>query len=293
MKPQHTAQILGHVPGADRGGPLSSALSFLEVHPQNYVCAGGPPHRALSALAEHFPLSFHSVGLSLGRAQGLDADELDQLAALVERYRPAQVSDHLAWCSGPDERFPDLLPLPMTVRALETVAGEVGRVQDRLKQPILVENPSRMLAFQDDAFDEAEFLNALSRRTGCGILLDINNIEVSALNLGLSPWDYVERIDLSRVGEIHMAGHALEHHESGPLAIDDHGSNPTELGWCLFEDVIARAGPIATLIEWDTDVPPFETLEALAARAADVLSKHQQGDQKRGDQKRGAHHVAA
>lgn len=274
LKPQHYSDVLA----ADRGGPIS----FVEVHADNYFHAGGPAHRWLSAVAERYPMSFHSVGLSLGRAQGLDADALDALATLVERYQPALVSDHLAWCSTQNERVPDLLPLPLTPAVLDHVAEQVDRVQDRLRRPILVENPSRMLAFAQDCLDEAEFLNALAHRTGCGILLDVNNIEVSAINLGLSPWDYLEAIDPVLVGEVHIAGHASEAHAGGPMAIDDHGSAPSELSWSLLEAFVAHAGPRPVLLEWDTDVPSFATLQALAARAATMLPSRQE-----------RHHVAA
>lgn len=264
LKPQHYAALLA----TDRGGPIS----FVEVHPQNYVHAGGPAHRWLAAVAADFPLSFHSVGLSLGRAQGLDGAELEALAALVDRYRPALVSDHLAWCSTPGEQFPDLLPLPMTGAVLDHVAGQVARVQDRLRRPILVENPSRMLAFAGDEMDEPAFLNALARRAGCGLLLDLNNVAVSAINLGLSAWDYLDAIDPVLVGEVHIAGHTVERHDSGPLAIDDHGSPPSDLVWQMLDAFLAKAGPRPVLIEWDSEVPDLGVLEALAARAAARLA---------------------
>lgn len=263
LKPQHYGSLLA----ASRGG----AISFVEVHPQNYFMAGGPAHRWLEAVAAEYPLSFHSVGLSLGGANGLDAHELEALAMLVDRYQPALVSDHLAWCATPDERFPDLLPLPMTPAVLTHVADQVSRVQDRLRRPMLVENPSRMLAFADDAMDEPDFLNQLARRTGCGILLDLNNVLVSATNLGLSAWDYLDAIDPVLVGEVHIAGHAVEAHGSGPLAIDDHGSPPSDQVWTMLAAFLAAAGPRPVLMEWDTDVPDFATLEALAARAAALL----------------------
>jgi uncharacterized protein (UPF0276 family) len=263
LKPQHYRDVLM----LERDGPIS----FLEVHPQNYFGAGGPPHRWLAAVAEQVPLSFHSVGLSLGQAGGLNVEELGALASLVDRYAPAQVSDHLAWCATGDARFPDLLPLPITLVVLGHVADQIDRVQERLQRQILVENPSRMLQFKEDQFLEAEFLNAIARRTGCGILLDLNNVEVSATNLGLSPWDYLDQIDVAHVGEIHMAGHALESHDGWPLAIDNHGSPPGELGWALLEQVLDRAGPRPVLIEWDTDVPEFAALLAQAARADALL----------------------
>ncbi len=273
LKPEHAADVLSLGRFAGRGSPLC----FLEVHPQNFFGDGGPPHRLLTECAAHFPLSFHSVGLSLGRAQGCDGAELDQLAALCDRYQPAEVSDHLAWCSTGDARFPDLLPLPLTETVLDHFAGEVSRVQDRLKRRILIENPSRMLAFAGDTMTEAAFLSALALTTGCGLLLDINNIVVSAINLGLSPHAILAATDPALVAEIHIAGHAIEAHESGPLAIDDHGSAVGELCWRLLDDFLQRAGPRPVLLERDSNVPPFAAvfaeLEQADARIASVSRK--------------------
>lgn len=260
LKPAHYRDILEPQSGA----PLPA---WVEVHPQNYFVDGGPPHRWLTAVAERLPLSFHSVGLSIGTAEGLDDDELEQLAALCARYQPASVSDHLSWSGNSTDRYPDLLPIPYTQAALDHVAAQVSRVQDRLKRPILIENPSRYLAFAHDEMDEVSFLHALCCRSGCGLLIDINNVEVSCTNLQTDPFATIDAIDPALVGEIHLAGHATEWHDGRPLLIDDHGSAVSELTWVLFDRFVARAGAKPVLIEWDTNVPAFDTLMAEAHRA--------------------------
>lgn len=275
LKSQHYADLLGSVSASAQcaSGQSLMAPGWVEVHPQNYFCAGGPPHRWLSAVAEHVPISFHSVGLSLGTASGCDKQELEQLATLCDRYRPASVSDHLSWSGTASNRYPDLLPLPYTDAALDHFAEQVSIVQDRLQRRILIENPSRYLAFVGDDMDETDFLHLLCDRTGCGILFDINNIEVSATNLGLDPFEMIDAIDPALVGEIHLAGHAREDHADGVLLIDDHGSPVTALTWTLFEHFISRSGPKPVLIEWDTDVPDFGVLMAEAGKAAERLNK--------------------
>lgn len=269
LKPQHYPPALEHVSASIP--PLHRAPFWFEVHPQNYFGAGGPPHRWLSAFAAAVPLSFHSVGLSLGSAEGVNLDELEQLAALCDRYAPAMVSDHLSWSGSASNRYPDLLPVPYTPAALDHFAAQVARVQDRLGRSILIENPSRYLAFAGDSMSEADFLHALCARSGCGLLLDINNIEVSATNLGLDPESMVDAIDPVLVGEVHLAGHALEEHPHGPLLIDDHGSPVTEATWRLLDRFVQRAGPRPVLIEWDTDVPDFSVLLGEAAKADAIM----------------------
>jgi len=269
LKPEHYPPALEAL-SASTFSPIQTP-GWFEVHPQNYFGAGGPPHRWLAAFAERAPLSFHSVGLSLGSGDGVDEEELERLAALCERYAPAMVSDHLSWSGSANNRFPDLLPVPYTREALDHFAVQVARVQDRLGRAILVENPSRYLAFAGDEMSEAEFLQALCARSGCGILLDINNIEVSATNLGLDPDDMVDAIEPAMVCELHLAGHAVEHHESGPLLIDDHGSPVTQTTWRLFERFVRRAGRRPVLVEWDTDIPAFDVLMAEAAKADAIM----------------------
>jgi uncharacterized protein len=266
LKPQHYEALL------DPYHP-SPPPKWVEVHPQNYFGDGGPPHRWLTAISEIYPMSFHSVGLSLGSADGLNAYDLDRLAILCDRYQPASVSDHLSFSGNAHNRFADLLPVPYTAASLDHFAGEIAKVQDRLKRPILIENPSRYLAYQGDEMDEVDFIHALLTQTGCGLLFDINNVEVSATNLGFSAIAYVDAIDPDWVGEIHLAGHAVEQHDSGPLLIDDHGSRVTQATWDLYRRFVERAGPRPTLIEWDTDVPELDMLMAEAGKAAAIMDE--------------------
>lgn len=274
LKPQHYAEVLESVSASIQSSTntASSRPGWVEVHPQNYFGAGGPPHRWLTAIAGQFPLSFHSVGLSLGSASGCDRQELVRLAALCDRYEPASVSDHLSWSGSASNRYPDLLPVPYTDAALDHFIVQVGIVQDRLKRRILIENPSRYLAYAGDDMDEVDFLHLLCERSGCGILLDINNIEVSATNLGFEPIAMVDSIDPALVGEVHLAGHAREEYPEGPLLIDDHGSPVSDITWALFARFVQRAGPRPVLIEWDTDVPSYKTLMGEAAKAELVMA---------------------
>jgi len=271
LKPQHYAQALEAVSASAPALPVRP--EWFEIHPQNYFGAGGPPHRWLSAFAQKVPLSFHSVGLSLGSSDGVNLEELERLAALCDRYAPAMVSDHLSWSGSASNRYPDLLPVPYTHEALDHFAVQVARAQDRLGRSILIENPSRYLAFVGDAMTEAEFLHALCARAGCRLLLDINNIEVSATNLGLDVDAMVDCIDPALVAEVHLAGHATEQHPDGALLIDDHGSAVSHETWRLFERFVRRAGLRPTLIEWDTDVPSFDVLLTEAAVGDAILRR--------------------
>jgi uncharacterized protein len=189
-------------------------------------------------------------------------------------YDPASISDHLSFSGSASDRFADLLPIPYTQSSLNHFAEQVTRVQDRLKRQILLENPSRFLAFQGDEMDEVEFIATLIARTGCGLLFDINNVEVSATNLGYDATTYIDAINPDWVGEIHLAGHAVEEHASGVLLIDDHGSEVTDFTWALYDRFIGRAGVKPTLIEWDTDIPEYAVLMAQAAKAQAILDEH-------------------
>ena len=270
LKPEHYTPMLEACSGV--GGVRTN---WVEVHPQNYFCAGGPPHRWLTAVAEHVPLSFHSTALSLGSAGGPDDLELAQLAALAERYHPASISDHLSWSNAAGEKFPDLLPVPYTLEALDRLVTNVDRVQTRLKRAILIENPSRYLAFANDDMDEVLFLHELCARTGCGLLLDINNVDVSATNLGFEATAYLERLNPTLVREIHLAGHSTEYFDdSSILKIDDHGSAISESCWALYDAFIARSGSVPTLIERDTNIPTYADLIAEACRADAVMERH-------------------
>ena len=248
--------------------------SWVEVHPQNYFGDGGPPHRWLTAIAGVYPLSFHSVGLSLGSADGLNEYDLGKIAELCDRYEPASVSDHLSWSGNAHDRYPDLLPIPYTKECLDHFSAQIGKVQDRLGRSILIENPSRYLSYKDDEMSETDFITALCKQAGCGLLFDINNVEVTATNVHLDMDAYIDAIDPDMVGEIHLAGHATEQHDSGPLLIDDHGSIVSDVTWALYRRFIERAGSKPTLIEWDTDIPEYDVLMAEVTKANAVLDDH-------------------
>ena len=263
FKPQHFEAIL-----ADARG-----VAFFEVHAENYFGAGGPPHRRLTALRERSALSIHGVGLAIGAAAPLDRDHLDRLAALVARYEPQAVSEHLAWSSHGGFGFPDLLPLPLTEATLDRVATHVDQVQTALGRPILIENPSTYLRFAASTIPEVEFLADLARRSGCGLLLDVANIDVSATNHGFDAVDYLEAFPFDRVAEIHLAGRFETEDEAGrPLFIDAHASPIADPVWRLYQRVIDRIGPVATLIERDDAIPPWQVLAAEAGRAGAILA---------------------
>jgi uncharacterized protein len=271
LKPQHYGDVLS-------GDSPSGRPAWVEVHPQNYFgvsdnWGGGPPHRWLSAIVDVCPLSFHSVGLSLGSADGVNRDDLEKLAELCVQYQPASISDHLSFSGNAHNRYADLLPIPYTQACFNHFAATIDQVQDRLQRTILIENPSRMLTYAGDAMDEVEFITQLLARTGCGLLLDINNVVVSATNLGFDAATYIDAIDPACVGEIHLAGHAVEHHDSGPLLIDDHGSAVGAQTWDLYRRFLARSGPKPTLIEWDNAVPDYFVLMAEADKANAFIEK--------------------
>ena len=248
--------------------------SWVEVHPQNYFGDGGPSHRWLTAIAEVCPLSMHSVGLSLGSADGLNEYDLEKIAELCDRYQPAMISDHLSWSGNAHDRYPDLLPIPYTQESLDHFAAQIARVQDRLKRPILIENPSRYLSYSDDEMSETDFIHALCRQAGCGLLFDVNNVEVTATNVHLDMEAYIDAIDPDIVGEMHLAGHAREDHEDGPLLIDDHGSIVSDVTWALYQRFIERAGPKPTLIEWDTDIPEYDVLMTEVDKVEAVIDNY-------------------
>jgi uncharacterized protein (UPF0276 family) len=249
LKAQHMAEILETRP----------ALGFLEIHAENYMGDGGAPHRWLSAIAEHYPLSIHGVGLSLGGAQALDSDHLEKLACLVERYEPHLVSEHLAWSVMDGHYLNDLLPIPYDEESLAVVADHVGQVQDRLGRPILLENPAVYVAF-DGTLAEPQFLAELVRRTGCGLLLDVNNIYVSHRNVGLAIEDYLDILPRQAVGEIHLAGHHVRRIGNAEIRIDDHGSPVCADVWKLYRQAVARFGDVPALIERDSDIPALSVL---------------------------------
>lgn len=253
------------------------ATGFLEIHAENYL-AHSPALGAVELLRRDYEFSVHAVGLSLGSVDGLDDAHLDRVAALVDRLQPTLVSEHLSWSVAGGRYFNDLLPLPYTEEALQVVARNVDRLQDRLGRQVLVENPSCYLAFAYSTLCEPEFLAELARRTGCGLLLDANNIVVTAHNLRLDPGAWLRDMPASAIGEYHLAGHAVNDADGEPILIDDHGSRVGEGVWALFERIVRRFGPRPTLVEWDTDLPPLGVLLDEAGRAARLLRSETKAD---------------
>ncbi len=246
------------------------AIGFLEIHAENYL-APSPALQAVERLRGDYPLSLHAVGLSLGSADGLDEAHLARVAALVRRLEPAWVSDHLSWSVSGGRYFNDLLPLPYTEEALEVVVRNVGRLQETLGRQVAIENPSCYLGFVHSTLSEPEFLSELVRQSGCGLLLDANNIVVTAHNLRLDAGDWLAGLPAASIIEYHLAGHAVNDADGQPILIDDHGSKVSEGVWALYAEVLKRFGPRPTLIEWDTDIPPLAVLLDEAARADRVI----------------------
>jgi uncharacterized protein (UPF0276 family) len=252
---------------------VAQPVGFFEVHAENYMGAGGPPHAQLGALRERYALSVHGVGLSIGSMQALDRDHLARLKILCDRYEPESFSEHLAWSSHDGVYFNDLLPLPYTQQTLARVAQHIDEVQTTLGRTMLLENPSTYVGIADSTMAEVEFLAELAERTGCGLLLDINNVFVSANNQGMPASSYLDAFPLDLVGEIHLGGHDVETDDAGaPLLIDAHGSPVADAVWTLYAQIIARGRPLPTLIEWDNDVPDWPTLCAEAVAAEQILA---------------------
>lgn len=245
---------------------------WFEVHPENYMAAGGPRLRALTALRERHPLSLHGVGLSLAGDADPDPDHLAALKSLVDRFAPFVVSEHLAWSAHRGAHQPDLLPFPRTRTALERIAGNIERTQDALGRTILIENPSLYLPLTGHDLDEVELLTRLVDRTGCGLLVDVNNVHVSAHNLGYDARAYLDALPTAAIGEIHLAGHAPDERLGAALLIDTHGAPIDEAVWALYAHLIARIGPRPTLIERDDNIPDFAVLMAERDRAHGVLA---------------------
>lgn len=268
FKPEHYADIAADQPD----------LSFFEVHAENYMGDGGPPHAMLRALDENYALSIHGVGLSIGSDGPLDRPHLMRLKKLVDRYQPKLVSEHLAWSSHDTERnmlfLNDLLPIPYTQRTLNRVVDHVDEIQDVLGRTLLMENPSTYVAFSDTEMDEIAFITEMQKRTGCRLILDVNNVHISANNQGLNAYDYLDAFPLQAVGEIHLAGHATDSDDDDqPLLIDSHDRQVAPLVWELYRYVVKKAGRRPTLIEWDNDVPDWPTLYAEANAARDAMLK--------------------
>ena len=266
FKHQHLAEI--RAGGSGRG--------FFEVHAENYMGAGGPPHRALETLRRDFPISLHGVCMSIGGERPLDKAHLARFQHLVERYEPALVSEHLAWSTHETTYFNDLLPLPYTEATLRRVCDHIDQVQETIRRPMLLENPSTYVAFAESTMSETDFIRSVARRTGCALLLDVNNVFVSATNHGFSALDYLSDFPLAKVGEIHLAGHAKQSDDEGELLlIDSHNGPVADAVWKLFEIVVSRCGPVPTLVEWDSSIPDWPILKAEAAAAQAILDRRQ------------------
>src|SRR6266851_1448605 len=253
----------------------ASQDAFFEVHAENYMGAGGPAHRALERIRSDYPVSLHGVCMSIGGPQPLDLTHLARFRSLIERYQPALVSEHLAWSTHETTYFNDLLPLPYTQATLSRVATHIDEVQDAIGRPILLENPSTYVAFRESTMAETDFIGALVRRTGCGLLLDVNNVVVSATNQGYSPLDYLNAFPLGHVGEIHLAGHAEQADDEGDLLlIDSHDRQVAQRVWDLFEIVVRRWGPLPTLVEWDSNIPDWSVLQAEGRASQAILDRY-------------------
>ena len=239
------------------------AIGWVEVHSENYFGEGGQPHWFLERVRRDYPLSLHGVGLSLGSAEALSREHLTSLKALIERFEPGLVSDHLSWSAVGGRYLNDLLPLPYTEEALRVFCDHVAEAQDFLGRRILIENPSSYIAYRHSSVPESEFLRAVAERTGCGILLDVNNVYVSATNHGFDASAYLSAIPVERVEEIHLAGFDRGDH----CLIDTHGKPVADAVWLLYAEAVQRFGTVPTLIEWDTDIPPLDVLLAEATIA--------------------------
>ena len=264
LRAPHHAQVLAERP----------QVAWWEVHSENFFAAGGAPLAFLHAIREAYPVSLHGVGLSLGAVDTLFEAHLEKLASLVARIEPAAVSEHLCWSSAGAQHFNDLLPLPYTEDAIAQAAARISRVQDRLQRPILIENVSSYLQFAGSAMPEWAFLVAVARRSGCGILLDINNIYVSACNHGFNAQTYIDAIPAALVGEMHLAGFE----SCDDFLIDTHGVPVHAPVWDLYAYALERLGPKPTLIEWDTDIPALEVLQGEAVTAGRFLQQAEVAD---------------
>ncbi|KJZ52677.1 MNIO family bufferin maturase [Pseudomonas marginalis] len=264
LKHEHFVEVLETAPD----------IGFFEVHAENYMVAGGPFHHYLGLIREQYPLSLHGVGLSIGGEGPLNREHLTRLATLIERYQPHSFSEHLAWSSHGPVFLNDLLPLAYDSATLQRVCEHVDQVQSTLKRPMLLENPSTYLQFQRSTLEETDFISEIIRRTGCGLLLDVNNVYVSCINHQLNPLAYIDALPLHAVGEVHLAGFAEDADSLGDrLLIDDHGSPIDNAVWQLYEQVLARIGPMATLIERDNQLPAFSVLLTEAEQADWHLSQ--------------------
>ncbi|MBI1300827.1 MAG: DUF692 family protein [Alphaproteobacteria bacterium] len=247
-------------------------LGWLEVHPENYF--GGGIHRhTLSKIRENFPLSMHAVGLSLGSVQPVSEDHLKHFKELIDIFDPFLVSDHVSWSASGNAHMNDLLPLPYTQETLQRLSENIDQTQTYFGRTMIVENPSTYIAFKDNEMEEVDFMNKLCEKTGCGMLLDINNIYVQSRNHGLDPYDYIDKVDVKHVGEMHLAGHVEKKAGDGVIVVDSHNQPVRDEVWVLFEYAVEKIGVRPTLIEWDQDFPPLSTLIKEAEHARSIIQK--------------------
>jgi uncharacterized protein (UPF0276 family) len=248
-------------------------VGFFEVHAENYMGPGGPPHRYLSAIRERYPLSLHGVGLSIGADRPLDEDHIARLRLLRQRYRPGLFSEHLAWSTHDAGFLNDLLPVPYTSETLQRVVEHIDQIQASLGCQMLLENPSTYIAFVESTYAETDFIAEVAKRSGCGLLLDVNNVFVASTNQQWDPVAYIEGYPLASVREIHLAGNHRQADEVGrPLLIDTHDRPVEDAVWYLYELAVRLVGPVPTLIEWDAEVPPWPTLAGEAERAEAIMA---------------------
>jgi uncharacterized protein len=264
LKPEHIDDIFG--------GPRR--IDFFEIHAENYMGAGGPPHHLLHRIRADYPLSIHGVGLSIGGTEPLDHEHLARLNLLIEMYQPTLFSEHLAWSSHDGVFLNDLLPLPYNDISLAHVCAHVNQVQETIGMRMLLENPSTYVAFGATSMTEIEFLSAVAQRTGCGLLLDVNNVHISAVNHGFNAAAYIDAFPIQRVGEFHLAGFAEDCDSEGArLLIDDHGRPVADVVWDLYRRALARPSLAPTLIEWDNNVPAFSALTNEVKRARELIAQ--------------------
>lgn len=274
-KPAHYLELKARAGegGSDTSGAANWPISWIEVHAENFMGPGGRTHRALDELREVYPLSLHGVGLSLGSAGPLDKEHLGRLKHLVKRFKPALVSEHLAWSRFGGTCFNDLLPVPCTFESLRTFCDHVDETQDALGCAILIENPSAYLQPTGAQMSETDFLVETTRRTGCKLLLDVNNVYVSSQNLGCDPQSFIDDLPVDLIEEVHLAGYSVDTNTGTRLLVDTHGARVSDPVWALYERLIDRTGPLPTLIEWDTDVPTLDVLADEAARADRIMER--------------------
>ncbi len=265
LKPEHVSQIL----------QSNAPIGFFEVHAENYMGAGGFPHAQLTAIREKYALSVHGVGMSIGGESPLNKDHLARFKAVVERYQPGMVSEHLAWSTHDDIFYNDLLPAPYTDETLHRVIDHVDQMQNALGRKVLIENPSTYIAFEDSTWSEVDFMAQLAKKSGCGLLFDVNNVFVSATNHGYSPQEYVRAYPMEHVGEIHLAGHSRDIDDcQRPLLIDAHDRNVCDDVWELYKLTLSLTGPLPSLIEWDAEIPDWPVLAAEAAMADEIIDQN-------------------